>query len=81
MNKYLKAIDKLENEYDAYFVSNKYGENTHQKEFDLLKELKGEKVKNALAWIHNCYDCYYKNENDENGPFEYLRLCAKGVER
>lgn len=78
MNKYLEAIDRLENEYDAYYIENKYGTNTHEKEFDLLKELHGDKVKNALDWIRDCYDCYYKDDNDETSPFEYLRQCAKG---
>ena len=76
MNKeeYLKAIDKLENEYDAYFMGNRYGsENTHQKEFELLSNLKGKLVGNALAWIKNCYDCYYKNELPDDNAFNYLR--------
>lgn len=74
MNEYLKAIDELENNYDAYFMGNRYGtENTHAKQFELLSELKGDKVQNALNWIHDCYDCYYKDELDENSPFHYLR--------
>ena len=70
---YLHAVDKLENEYDAFYFENKYGGGTHGKEFELLKNLKGEKVLNALNWIRNCYDCYYKHENGEDSPFEYLR--------
>ena len=76
MNKeeYLKAIDKLENEYDAYFMGNRYGsENTHKKEFELLSNLKGELVGNALAWIRHCYDCYYKDELPDDNAFNYLR--------
>lgn len=80
MNKteYLKLVDELENEYDAFYFENKYGdfestENTHAKHFKALKQLNGEKVINALMWIHDCYDCYYKNELDENSPFNYLR--------
>lgn len=72
MNKYLEAIDKLENNYDAFYIGNRYGiENTHEKEFKLLSELDG--VENCLAWIHDCYDCYYKNELGEDNPFNYLR--------
>ena len=41
---YLNAVDKLENEYDAFYFENKYGEGTHSKEFELLKNLKGEKT-------------------------------------
>lgn len=72
---YLNAVDKLENEYDAFYFENKYGEGTHSKEFELLKNLEreGGKVLNALNWIRNCYDCYYKHENGEDSPFEYLR--------
>lgn len=76
MNKeeYLKAIDKLENEYDAYFMGNRYGsENTHKKEFELLSNLKGKLVGNALAWIRNRYDCYYKDELPDDNAFNYLR--------
>lgn len=74
MNEYLKAIDELEYNYDAYFMGNRYGtENTHAKQFELLSKLKGDKVKNALAWIHDCYDCYYKDELEEDNAFNYLR--------
>lgn len=59
---YLEAVDKLENEYDAFYIGNKYGDGTHKKEFELLANLKGDKVPNALGWIKNCYDCYYKYE-------------------
>lgn len=38
---YLEAVDKLENEYDAFYIENKYGEGTHKKEFELLAKLKG----------------------------------------
>ncbi|NJE40604.1 hypothetical protein E0K99_04600 [Faecalicoccus pleomorphus] len=69
----LNAVDVLENEYDAFYFENKYGDGTHKKEFELLANLKGEKVFNALNWIKNCYDCYYKHENGEDSPFEYLR--------
>ena len=72
--KYLNAVDKLENEYDAFYLGNRYDvDNTHKEEFELLKQLKGDKVPNALAFIHDCYDCYYKHENGEDSPFEYLR--------
>lgn len=71
---YLNAVDKLENEYDAFYLGNRYDvDNTHKEEFELLKQLKGDKVPNALAFIHDCYDCYYKSENGEDSPFEYLR--------
>ena len=67
-----EAINNLKNEYDAYYFGNKYGECTHQKEFDLLSTLKGEKVGQALAWIKDCYDCYYKDELEEGNAFDYL---------
>lgn len=67
-----EAINKLKNEYDAFFIGNKYGEGTHNEEFELLSTLKGDKVTNALAWIKDCYDCYYKDELDDGNPFDYL---------
>lgn len=72
----LKALDKIKESYDAYYFENKYGENTHKKEFDLLEQnVKGDKMPNALGWIKNCYDCWYKDDfKDESGTaFEYIR--------
>lgn len=77
----LKAVDELENEYDAYYMMNKYGDkNTHAKQFEMLSTLKGELVPNALGWIRHCYDCYYKHENSEDSPFNYLRKAIEDVE-
>lgn len=81
----LKAVDELQNEYDAFTMMNRYSweedENTHANQFKILidAKLKGDKVVNALHWIHDCYDCYYKNEveEDENNPFNYLRGVIK----
>lgn len=82
MNEYLEAINDLQNNYDAYFMGNRYGdENTHAKQFKLLSALKGDKVKNALAWIHDCYDCYYKDELGEDNPFDYLREIVNNERR
>lgn len=67
-----EAINNLKNEYDAYYFENKYGKCTHQEEFDLLSTLKGEKVEQALGWIKNCYDCYYKDELEDGNAFDYL---------
>lgn len=79
-SEYLRAIDDLEHEYDAFYMLNRYGGegNTHDKQFKLLSTLKGNKVKNALGWIHDLYDCYYRIEivSDPNNPFEYLRKCV-----
>lgn len=77
----LKAVDVLQNEYDAFMMMNRYSweecKNSHAKEFKLLidAKLKGDKVDNAINWIHDCYDCYYLEEmkEDENNPFDYLR--------
>lgn len=79
----LKALDEIKESYDAFYIENKYGSNTHQKQFDLLEQnVKGDKMPNALGWIKNCYDCYYKNEyEDESGTaFEYIRNQIKEVE-
>lgn len=75
----MKAINRILNYYDAYYFKNKYGEedNTHKKEFDLLKEYfkKDITALRAIDWIKNKYDCYYKNEfnNDKNSAFAYLK--------
>mgnify|MGYP006956326525 FL=1 len=76
---YLKAVDNLLDSYDAYYIANKYDEknNTHKKEFKMLIDLfeNSEMDLRAIQWIHNCYDCYYKSqyENDEESPFAYLK--------
>lgn len=74
----LKSVNNLQNEYDAFLMMNRYSwgnKNSHAKEFEMLSKLKDTKVKNALAWIHDCYDCYYKDEiaKDKDNPFNYLR--------
>lgn len=77
--KLLKAIDYLLDGYDAFYMMNRYSwekhKNTHADEFKMLSVLKGDKVNNALSWIHDCYDCHYKNEIRANAdnPFNYLR--------
>lgn len=81
MNKYIEALNTLKNEYDAYDIENKYGEGTHPREFEILYQLRGDLVINALGWIKNCYDCYYKNELTEESAFAYLESLAKRYEK
>ena len=73
----IKAIDALMNEYDAFLFVNKYGENTHKKEFDLLIEyFKNDEIAlKAINWIKYSYDYYYNDEyvEDENNAFAYLK--------
>ena len=59
-----KAVNDLENDYDAFYMMNRYSwkDNTHAKEFEMLSKLEDDKVSHELAWIHDCYDCYYKDE-------------------
>lgn len=80
MNKYIEALNTLMNEYDAYYFENSYGEGTHPKEFEILSELEGDLVPNAIGWIRNCYDCYYKHELDEDSAFAYLKALAERKE-
>lgn len=78
----LKALDEIKENYDAFYIANKYGKNTHKKQFQLLeKHLKGKDVSNALIWIINEYDCYYKNYYiiEKGTAFEYLRNLIKEV--
>lgn len=82
----LKALDEIKDGYDAFFISNKYDDdnskNTHKEQFALLsKELNLPLDKGTLAWIKYEYDCYYKEDyEDETGTaFEYVRkLILKG---
>ena len=76
-DKLLKALDEVQDGYDAYYISNKYGECTHKEQFDMLfNAFKGDKViTNALAWVKGCYDCYYKNEHTQ--VFDEIRNAIK----
>lgn len=72
----IKAIDDLWNNYDAFLFNNKYGENTHKKQFKLLAERfkQDEMSMKAIEWIKNRYDCYYKEDfNDDKSAFAYLK--------
>ncbi len=74
-----KALDDLFNNYDAFYIDNKYGNNTHKEQFELLSQLKGEKVQNAIGWIKDCYDCYYKDDyKGDETAFAYLRSLING---
>jgi len=77
MNTFSEAIKEIQNNYDAFYILNKYGGNgTHKQEFDILYEFVGddEMGKKALNWIKNCYDCYCKEKyiNDKDSAFAYL---------
>ncbi len=72
----IKAIDDLWNNYDAFLFYNKYEENTHKKQFELLEERfkQDEMSMKAIEWIKNCYDCYFKEDfNDDKSAFAYLK--------
>ena len=65
MKNYQVALQSIIDNYDAFYIGNKYRNGgTHKKEFELLETLASSdnKVKNALAWIKYNYDCYYKEE-------------------
>lgn len=51
--KLLDAVNDLQNEYDAFYMMNRYswetGKNTHAEEFKMLSTIKGDKVNDALA--------------------------------
>lgn len=78
---------KIKNEYDAHYFLNKYSvaDGTHAKEFERLWELfkdDGE-AKVMLLWIQMSYDCYYKEEFEEQSltnPFYYLETKIKEIE-
>ncbi len=77
---YLKAVDELLEEYDAYYFINKYSDldkNTHGNQFGMLLELlkDDDMCMRALNWIKNAYDCYYKEQvkEDNDNMFNYLK--------
>lgn len=81
MNKWEEALKDIYESYDAFYISNKYGDGTHKNEFDLLLSVNTEAqyYKKAISWIRTVYDCfYYKNYVDSNGkylegtPFKYI---------
>lgn len=71
------------NEYDAYYLGNRYGKNfdcdlkeDFQKLFELKDIFQDDLVENALNWIHDCYDCYYKEDFEDpqdDNPFNHLQ--------
>lgn len=57
---YQEALNKIKNEYDAYYLGN----------------FQDDLVENALNWIHDCYDCYYKEDFEDpqdDNPFNHLQ--------
>lgn len=83
----LKKLNEIKDEYDAYYIENKYGEGTHKEQFQKLREyLKDDGMSmRALNWISYCYDCYYKDDEEYNvenysNPFYYLETKIKEVE-
>lgn len=78
--KFEEALDNIKNSYDAFYIGNICGKGTHEKEFELLATLPELILdKGALCWLKYMYDCYYKDEfEDETGTvFEYLRKICR----
>lgn len=81
--KYQEALNKIKNEYDAYYLGNRYGKNfdcnlkeDFQKLFELKDIFQDDLVENALNWIHDCYDYYYKEDFEDpqaDNPFNHLQ--------
>ncbi len=77
MKKELEALKEIQNNYDAFYIANKYGDNgTHEKEFNILKEFIKNDIygKRALNWIRHEYDCYYLKDfiGTKGTAFAYL---------
>ena len=83
----LKSLNEIKNGYDAYYIENKYGEETtHKEQFEKLREyLKDDGTSTrAFNWIPHCYDCYHKDDKVSNiegdaNPFYYLETKIKEV--
>ena len=78
----LEALKEIQNNYDAFFMLNKYSDDgTHKKEFDILKKAVGddELGLRAINWIKNEYDCYYKMDyvDNKDSAFDYLEKLIK----
>ena len=79
--KLLAALDNIKDTYDAYLMSQRYGDiskNTHKEDFNLLlNALTDEQPRKVIWWIVFEYDCYYSYEYDESknkNVFGYLRF-------
>lgn len=85
----MDELNVIKNRYDAYFMGNRYDiENTHEDEFVYLRDLlkNDAKSQRALDWIHDCYDCFYKddpdyNVQDDSNPFYYLECKIKELQK
>lgn len=86
----VEALDSILETYDAFYITNKYGDNgTHELEFAVLLEYiftvndkPDELALRAIAWIKDCYDCYYKEnykDDSDDTAFSYLRKFIMGV--
>lgn len=80
--KFEEALNNIKDSYDAFCIKNKYGKGTHNKEFELLAtlpDLSLEKGALCLCWIKYQYDCYYKEDyEDEKGTaFEFIRKICR----
>ncbi len=75
-----EALNNIKGSYDAFYIENKYGKGTHNKEFELLATLPDLSLeKGALCWIKYQYDYYYKEDyEDEKGTaFEFIRKICR----
>jgi len=77
--KLLLSLKEIKESYDAFFVLNKYGEGTHEEQFEVLqKHFKNDRLSsNALRWIRDNYDCYRIDRQDKSGPFYHLEQKLK----
>ena len=79
--KYKRALYDIINTYDYLNPYDKFGNNTHQTQFDLLATIDERKVKDSLRWIKKGYDCSdeYQYMNIEKIPaFKYLEGVIDG---
>ena len=88
MEEFLTNKDLLEiwKSYDAFYIENKYGTNTHKEEFERLQKLlkDDEYSLQRLDFMLNNYDSYYKNEFDiknNDNPFYYLQCKLNDLEK
>lgn len=78
-----KALDEIYNDYNTNDLFNiNSNSNTHQHQFDLLSQLKGDKVERAINWIKHNYDSYYNGvyiDKESACAFDNLQKCIDKI--
>ena len=74
-------LNEIKHDYDAFYIENKYGKNTHDKQFNELKKyFKNDELSlKAINWIQHQYDCYYIDKLEKDNAFLHLEKILKMI--